>query len=370
MKSDLYITNIEVIPIEVPRVGAFRLHRGETPPVSPFTIVRVHTDAGIVGYGEGNSTVLGMHVLAERNLLDSVIGRNPFDLTGIHARMDEVEMMRNERLGHWNIVRAAIDMALWDIQGKTLDVPVHALLGGAQRKWVDVVKNVGVSDPSASAQRASEIVAEGYRTIKIRVGADSRTDLLRLRAIREAVGPEIGIRVDANQAWNANAAIAAIDSFAEIGLEAVESPCKFWDIRSAAEVVSRVSVPIISDEGFWTLGDTQNVLSGRAADVLHLYLGKCGGITPSVKIAALAEAFDAHVSPGERVPLGIAEAAHLHFAASLPSLRFPCALAYDLNEDDLLVTSIPPRNGQMEVPTGAGLGIEVDEERLEYYRVQ
>lgn len=362
------IRSLEIMRVAVPRQGSFSLQRGTTPPESPFTVARLVTESGVVGYGEGCTTATGLEVAARDHLVDVVAGRDVFDLTGLHRAMDTIEMMRVERLSHWNVVRAAIDMAVWDARGKLLGASVSELLGGRQRDAVEVVKNVGVSDPETSAATAREYVAEGYGIVKMRVGQDRRQDLDRVAAVREAVGPGISIRLDANQAWDPTTAVAMIHRLEPFGIEAVESPCKYWDVRGAREVVQRVDVPIIADEAFWTLAEAQVLLSSRAADVLHVYLGKCGGLTPGQKIATVAEAFDAAVSPGERVPLGIAEAAHVHYAASLPRLDFPCALSYDLNCDHLLVAGLEKSGGRIAVPDGPGLGIEVDEERLERYR--
>jgi L-alanine-DL-glutamate epimerase-like enolase superfamily enzyme len=365
--SKLRITAVDVIPVDVPRRDVIELQRGTTPASSPFTVVRVRTDQGVTGYGEGVTTARGIHTFATEHLVELLIGQDPFDLTGIHRRMDQVEMMKNERLAHWNPVRAAIDIALHDVQGRALGVPLYDLLGGKQRDSFDVCKNIGVSDPATSAERARRLADEGYRTLKMRVGTDVDLDVARVRAVREAVGEGPGIRVDANQAWDPTTAVAAIRRMAEWGLEGVEQPCKFWDLRAAAEVVGRVDVPVIADEGFWTVDDAQQLLSARGADVLHLYLGKCGGIQPSMKIVAVAEAFGAAVTYGERIPLGIAEAAHAHVVAALPESRFAHALSYDINEDDLIVEPVRREGGRMYVPEGPGLGVRVDEEKLDYY---
>jgi L-alanine-DL-glutamate epimerase-like enolase superfamily enzyme len=365
--SRLRIVAVDVIPVDVPRRDVIELQRGTTPPSSPFTVVRIRTDGGVTGYGEGVTTARGIHSFAVEHLVDLLIGADPFDLTGIHQRMDQIEMMKNERLAHWNPIRAAIDIALHDLRARALGVPLYELLGGKQRDSFEVCKNIGVSDPATSAERAQRLVADGYRVVKMRVGTDVDLDVARVRAVREAVGEGVGIRVDANQAWDPTTAVAAINRMARSGLEGVEQPCKFWDLRAAAEVVARVDVPVIADEGFWTVDDAQRLLSARGADVLHLYLGKCGGIQPSMKIVAVAEAFGATTTLGERIPLGIAEAAHAHVAAALPESRFAHALAYDINEDDLIVSPVRRERGRMYVPDGPGLGVEVDEEKLAYY---
>jgi L-Ala-D/L-Glu epimerase len=256
---------------------------------------------------------------------------------------------------------------LHDVQGRFLGVPLYDLLGGKQRDSFEVCKNVGVSDPATSAERARCLAAEGYTTLKLRVGTGVDLDVARVRAVREAVGDGVRIRVDANQAWDPTTAVVAIKRMVEWRLEGVEQPCHYWDLRAAAEVVSRVDVPIIADESVWTSDDAQRLLSARGADVLHLYLGKCGGIQSALKIVAVAESFGAAITYGERIPLGIAEAAHCHVVAALPESRFPHALAYDFNEHDLLVAPIRREKGLMYVQDGPGLGVEVDDDKLAFY---
>lgn len=361
------ISRVDVVPVRVPRSGVIAMQRGDSDDASWFAVVRIETDNGVVGWGECTTRVRSMHWILLDHLADLIVGRNPFDVVGVHAAMDAEEMLATERLSHWNPIRAAVDMAMYDIQGRTLGVPLYQLLGGKQRHSIETIKNVGVGTPEESAERAQELVDDGYRSVKLRVGKDTDLDVARVRAVREAVGDAIRIRVDANQAWNPTSAIAAINRMHEYQLHAVEQPCPFWDVRGNAEVVAATTVTVISDEGFWTPEEAQNLLSVRAADVLHVYLGKCGGIHPSMRIVAVADAFGAAVTPGERVPLGISEAAHVHLAAVLRSLEHPCDFASDLNEHDLLVTSLEQGKGHIVVPGGPGLGIEVDEDKLAFY---
>jgi L-alanine-DL-glutamate epimerase-like enolase superfamily enzyme len=280
--TPLRITGVDVIPVDVPRSGAFDLQRGTTPSVSPFTVVRIRTNEGITGYGEGVTTERSLHRVLSDHLVEVLIGRDPFDVTGAHRAMDRVEMMKVERLSHWNPARAAVDIALYDLMGRCLGVPVYDLLGGKQRECFEVCKNIGVGSPEDSARLAERLVADGYTTLKLRVGTDVDLDVARVRAVRESVGPQPRIRVDANQAWDAITAIVAVKRMAEYGLECVEQPCRFGDLAASAEVARRVDVPVMADEDVWTVEEAQRVFGARAASVLHLYLGKCGGIQPSI----------------------------------------------------------------------------------------
>jgi len=366
--SSLRIARIEAIPVTVPRREVFHLQRGASDAVSPFTVVRITTDEGVVGYGESVTRTRQLHTVLNDHLAEVLVGCSAFDLVGVHRRIDAVETLVTERREHWSPIRAAIDMALYDIQGRHLDVPVHSLLGGKQRDLIETVKNIGIGTGQEAAERAQAFVAMGYRVLKVRVGADHRADMDRLAAVRAVVDDSVVLRVDANEAWDAQIAVSRIDDLNRFGLEAVEQPCKHSDLRGLAHVVRRSPVPVIVDESLWSLGDAVNIFAAEAADVGHLYIGKCGGIHPVMRIAAVVEGFAKSLTFGERVPLGISEAAHAHVAAVQSTAGYPHALSYDLNEHDLLVESVRHEGAHIIVPDGPGLGVEVDEDKLDFYR--
>jgi L-alanine-DL-glutamate epimerase-like enolase superfamily enzyme len=367
-RDELRVTNVEVIPVSVPRTGTFMLQRGASAVDSPFTVVRLSTDQGVVGYGECTTRTARLYTVLEDHLTDVVVGADPFDMAGLHGRLDMVETLITERREHWNPIRAALDMAMYDIQGKWLGVPLHRLLGGKQRESVETVKNIGIGPPEQAAEAAVALVEHGYTTLKMRVGADARLDLARLAAVREAVPDHVRIRVDANEAWDAGAAVVQIGAMAAYGLESVEQPCRHWDLRGSARVMRQTSVPVMLDEAVWTLGDLTNAFVFEAADAAHLYLGKNGGIFPVMRMCAIADGFGKAVSIGERVPLGISEAAHVHVAAALGREGYPSALSYQLHEHDLLTEPLRWEGSRVFVPDGPGLGVVVDEERLDHYR--
>jgi L-alanine-DL-glutamate epimerase-like enolase superfamily enzyme len=366
-RPSVHIAQIDVFPVTVPRAGVYALQRGNSAAASWFTLIRVTASDGTYGWGESVTRVVSMHRIVDDQLRDSLIGRDVFDIDGYHRAVDAQEMLAVERLWHWNPIRAAIEMALYDIQGKILGQSLSQMLGGSKRDSIPTVKNIGIGSPEQAAESAARYVAEGYSLVKARVGGDPKVDEARLAAIRGAIGDDVLIRIDANQAWTWKEAVNLIQRYSDYGIEAVEQPCHFWDVDSNARVVDASPLPIISDEGFVSLPEARLLLEGGGADVLHAYLGKCGGIAPVMAIASLAGVHGAQVTMGERVPLGVSEAAHLHVASVLPSLDFPCALGYNLNEDDLLIDSPTRSGGSLQVPTGPGLGVDVDLDKLERY---
>ncbi|MEU8825373.1 mandelate racemase/muconate lactonizing enzyme family protein [Streptomyces sp. NPDC048636] len=361
------IAAVDVYPVTVPRRGVYALQRGNSAVDSWFALVRVTADDGTYGWGECVTRVKSMHHIATDHLRGRLIGHDVCDIEGYHRVVDEEEMLAIERLWHWNPIRAAIEMALFDIQGKLLRVSLGDLLGGARRTRIPTVKNIGIGSPESAADIARRYTDEGYTLVKARVGGDPAVDEARLAAIRDAIPDDVRIRIDANQAWSWKEALRLIGRYSAYGLEAVEQPCDFWDVSSNARVTAESPVPIISDEGFVSASEAQLLLTGGGADVLHAYLGKCGGISPVMAISTLASSFGAVLTMGERVPLGVSEAAHLHVASVLPSLAYPCALAYDLNEDDLLIDSPARSGGHLDVPQGPGLGVDVDLDKVAFY---
>ncbi|OXM16290.1 mandelate racemase/muconate lactonizing enzyme family protein [Paenibacillus herberti] len=361
------LREVNVYGVKVPRKGTWSLHRGTIPTHSTFTLVKLVSEDGVVGWGEATIPFPTIKPLIEYYLSDLLIGRNALDIGHIHDEIDRVEMMVMERIGFWNPARAAIDIALHDMKGKYLGLPVSGLLGSSYRDRIPMIKNVGIGDVNNSVQIAERLVEEGYRTVKIRVGADEKLDVARITALHNHLGPDIPIRADANQAWNLKQAVSIIKRMEANGLESIEQPLKRWDINGARELMSLIEAPIMADEGFWTLDEAMALMQNRAVNILHLYLSKCGGLYPAMQIVNAARAFDVDVTLGERLPLGICEAADAHFAAVLPKLRYPCAISYDLNEDDLLTSSLQRSAGCLHVPEGIGLGIEVDEHKVSFY---
>jgi len=171
----LRIRSVEVIPVEVPRRGSFDLHRGRTPKSSPFTVVRITTEEGVIGYGEGDTQVRNVYRLVRDHLADLLEGESAFDLASLHAKMNGVEMMVSERLSHWNVARCAIDTALYDLIGKYLKLPAYQLLGGKRRDHFEIIKNVTVGDLSETIVAAERVVEDGARCYELYALPSGRT---------------------------------------------------------------------------------------------------------------------------------------------------------------------------------------------------
>jgi L-alanine-DL-glutamate epimerase-like enolase superfamily enzyme len=369
------ITNIETIPVQVPihPERAIRSGRGSHL-VSPFLLVKVHTDEGITGLGEvsctpgwsGEDSVTAAHFI--RNFLGPLlIGENPLHIERLTQNMQK-------RIAHNVFTKAALEMALWDILGKTANLPIYQLLGGPVRDFVPTKFSITGVEPTQAAEIAVWAVEQGFRTMKVKVGTGPEKDIARVKAVRNAIGPSIRLGVDANGGWTPRAAVTTIRQLSEEGIYFAEQPVPALDMSWLADVRNQVNLPIIADESVYSLQDAMALARVGAADVFSLYIGKGGGIGPARKAAAVAEAAGLTCTVGSNLELGVASAAMIHLAMATPGIgaeEYPCdILGPFFYEDMLLREPLPIQGGEARPLERPGLGVELDEEKVEHYRVK
>ena len=296
------ITNIKTYRMQVPLVRPFRIALGLiTHAVS--CLVEIETDAGITGYGEGSPGPLitgenldGTIATVER-MKEKLIGMDPRDMEAIYTVM-------NRTVAYAGTAKAAIDLACHDIIGKSTK------LSGE----IETDMTVGIDDPAVMAEHAKAHVQAGFNVIKTKVGVDFASDLARVRAIREAVGDQVKIRLDANQGWKAKEAVELINRLNEYDIELVEQPVPRFDFEGLKFVTAHSSVPIMADESCWDSKDALRLVSQRAVDLINIKLMKCGGLYEAKKITAIAEAAGVEVMLGcmaEESGIGVTAAASL-----------------------------------------------------------
>ncbi len=246
---------------------------------------------------------------------------------------------------------AAIDLALWDRGGRISGKPIAALITDTPAPTVPVNATLGALDRAGAARQAAEAVAEGFQCLKLKVGVGD--DAGRVAAVRAAIGPEVELRLDANGAWEVEQAVRAIDALAPAGLELVEEPVHgLYEVR---EVRERVAVRVAIDE----TAAEHGALGAGVADAVCLKISRCGGIGALIAAATLVRASgaEAYVASTFDGPLGVA--AGVHAAAALAS-RGPvphCGLA-TLALFEGIENPLPARDGEIEVPSGPGLGVD------------
>ncbi|MFC5650578.1 mandelate racemase/muconate lactonizing enzyme family protein [Paenibacillus solisilvae] len=370
------ITRIETIPVQVPlhQERAIRSGRGSHL-VSPFLLVKVHTNEGIIGLGEvsctpgwsGEDQVTAAHFI--RNFMEPLlIGKNPLDIEVLTQRIQQ-------RIAHNAFTKAGLEMALWDILGKAASLPVYRLLGGPVREFVPTKFSVTGVEPSRAAEIAAWAVEQGFKSMKVKVGTGPDADVARVKAVRDVIGPAIKLGVDANGGWSPRTAVQTIRRLIEeAGISFAEQPVPALDMSWLADVRAQVPVPIIADESLYTLQDSMALVRAGAADVFSIYIGKGGGIGPARKVAAVAEAAGIVCTVGSNLELGVASAAMIHLAIATQGIgaeEYPCdILGPFFYEDMLLAEPLPIIGGQARPFEKPGLGVELDDSKVEHYRVK
>jgi L-Ala-D/L-Glu epimerase / N-acetyl-D-glutamate racemase len=335
--------------------------------ISDYTIVFVDTDAGVTGVGEVSCVfkrrgALLRHDL-ERGLIPALIGEDPSRIAHIVQKMDRT-------LDGVEEAKAAVEMALWDIAGKALGTPVYNLFGGKVRDRIPLSYSIPFGEPEQMAEFACERVRAGHRTIKVKVGNDPATDIAAVKLVREAIGPEIKLRIDGNMAWpNAKHAIRMIRAMEQLDLELVEQPLPPHDLDGMAEVRRQIGVPLMADESIRNPRSAMEVIRRGAADIANVYVSEAGGLLNASRVFAMCEAAGIPCMIGSMPEFGIGTAAQIHLGVAMTNLgpdSDACGVLY--HEEDLLKHPLKIENGFSYAPEGPGLGIEVDMDVLERWR--
>jgi len=381
------ITQIETIPIRLP---TRRVHQWAslTTPIGVYVIIKLHTDEGLIGFGEapvlkdwggdhgkyfGETPQTTIHIINDI-LAPALAGQDPCRFEALHALMDKA-------VKGYPYCKAAIDAALYDVVGKKFAMPAYQLLGGLVRERVPIAHSLGLMEIDKAVDEAMQAKAEGVKTIKLKGGVEQKRDIELVRRIREAIGPELNICVDANQGYpTAKAAVKVTKAMAEYNLLYMEQPVE--GIEQMAEVARRVDTPIMADESAWTPQDVIEIIQKKAADMVSIYTTKPGGMFKAKKVAAVAEAAGLKCNVNGSVETGVGNAANLHLAASTGVVTYGCVvpvstpkgkgkggIAGIYYQDDIIVEPFAYSNGDIVISPKPGLGIELDEDKLKHYRI-
>jgi L-Ala-D/L-Glu epimerase len=340
-------------------------------PLLEYVIVRIETDEGLVGWGESQAdvgffghTVEDVQAAVTDYLGPFLIGHDPFAREHLMGLVDF--------RGH-GCAKAGLDMALHDLIGKALGTSVANLIGGRHIARVRVAIEIAGGPPDAMAAEALRLVGLGVNEFKAKIGGLPDQDADRIRAMREAVGPDVTLRADANQGYDAKEAIrfCRLVERADLRLELLEQPLLAHDLAGMALVRASVETPICADEACYTPQDALRIIQYGAADVLNVKLGKAGGFLQAKKIAALAEAAGLRCVVGTAFGTGLEIAAKLHLAASTASIVDAVEFTEISLHDALLAgphaaeLALPLLDHGLSVPSGPGLGVALDGAKLQ-----
>jgi L-alanine-DL-glutamate epimerase-like enolase superfamily enzyme len=367
----LIIDRIEVIKIKIPRSRTLTLSTyGQLGDGSfEFILTRVHTDEGIQGIGEvpplpplSPESQPVIATMIEKWLAPQLIGEDPFDIERIWAKMDFVAPT-------YPMSKAPLDMALYDIMGKTLGVPAHKLLGGSTVEKFPLVGLIGIGSEEEVVSEALRFVEEGYTGIRLKIGPGQ--DAGNVEAIREAVGDDVTIRVDGNQGYSVAEAVKAIRAMEPFGIELVEQPTPWWDFRGIADVAAAVDTPIMPHESIFQISDVKNLFDLGALGVLGLKTYRPGGgLTSARKLLDAARLMGVPCMLHDDVEMGVSLAAASQFiAARIGDLKFKAELSGypEWIADYVEKTPLKMEGGYAHVPEGVGLGVELDPDKIEKY---
>lgn len=336
-----------------------------------YPLIRVYADDGLVGIGEAspmNGPVV--KAIVEHQLRPILKELDPRDVELCWERM-YVGTYKMRGQAH-SIAISGVDIALHDLLGKALEVPVYRLLGGLYRDRVRVYASYMSRDlsPAEYAQRAADAVGQGFTGVKIKIGArfgfdagDAEADVALVREVRAAIGDKADLLVDANSGYSVHTAIRVGRELERYRVHHFEEPIPFTDVDGMAAIAAALDIPVAVGEQHHTRYDFKELLVRGAADVVQPDVTKCGGLSEGKKIAALADAFGRYVTT-HTTSVGIGLAAHLHYWASTPACRYAQEfnLVASRSRDRILRTPLVPEQGYLAVPHGPGLGVELDEE--------
>jgi muconate cycloisomerase len=267
-----------------------------------------------------------------------------------------------------------------DLVGKALGLPVYQLLGGSYRERIRIAHSLGFMDTDRLLAEVADAIEEGVRTIKLKVGADVSRDTHVVREVRNLVGDDIEITVDANQGWpDARTAIRAVREMEESRVLFVEQPVE--GLRAMSEVARAVNTDVMADESAWSPQDVVDIAEAGAANLISIYTTKPGGLRRAAKVAAVAEAFGFSCNVNGSAETGVGNAANLHLAAAMKPVSLACVLPVSapaehqptstvgrFYTDDIIAEPFVWEEGTIVMPTGPGLGIEIDDEKVRRYR--
>ncbi len=338
---------------------------------SSNAIVKIETDEGIEGFGEATfahffagETQDSVRSVVDKFLAPALMGRDP---TNILSSADEI----NRVIAGNPFAKAAVEMALWDIKGKALGVPVYALLGGFRRKSIPVAHSLSSGTAAEMVEQALEHIRQGFKTLKIYCGRETpQSDLERIRQIRKAVGDKIDLYVELNQRWSFKTALKLLPELMELNILFLEQPLSIHSQKEMKILRERSSIPIALDESIFTPEDVFTAKEGGIADIVNIYVLKAGGILNARRALNVADAVGLDAFVGSLNELGISSTAGAHVSATLSSLPYPCYLVGPtLYEEDILTQPPDIRDGMFHLSDRPGLGIDVDEKKLEKFRV-
>ena len=366
------IQSIEAIVVDLPTIRAHKLAM-TTMMCQTLVIVRLVCSDGIVGIGE--ATTIGGLAYSEQSPegIKSAIDTYAAPLlTGQDATQVSAAMRRLARSIQGNsFAKSAIETALMDAQGQRVGLPVHALLGGAVRNALPVLWTLASGDATRDVDEALALIdARRHNVFKLKIGSHPLADdIAHVQAIRRGLGDDVMLTVDVNQAWDEPTAIRGIAALEAIGVGLIEQPVARRNRRALQRLSARFDVPIMADEAVHDAIDAFDLAADAAADVYALKISQAGGLWPTLRAAAVADAAGVGIYGGTLLEGTVGSIAAAHVFAACPTLAWGTELFGPLLlKDDVVVARPVYRDFEMQLPQTPGLGVQLDTDKLSFYR--
>lgn len=337
-------------------------------PESQYLTVVIHTDEGVMGYGEATvapawsgenqGTALA---LIQQLLANLLIGADPLQTNMLTDRLDRM-LIANP------FTKAALEMALLDLKGKILGLPVYMLLGGSRRPSKIPLKfSIGAFSPKEAVRIAKHAADLGLKAAKVKVGLIVEEDIARVEAVRSEMGDDFRLAVDANSGWTEADAVRALPALERLRVNAIEQPLRRGDFRGCHRLRQRTHIPLMLDESVFTRQDALEAIRADACDFISIYPGKNGGILRSMEIAQMASSAGIECTIGSNLEMDLGTAAMLHLAVAIPNLA--TSVDHDILGplyylEHLTQRPIAYEDGCAVLPEGNGLGLEIRDRQL------
>ena len=359
----LTIKQVELYKLSIPLIEPFITSLGRDDNAENV-LVRIITKEGIIGFGECspympiNGESQDTCFIVGQYFAKLLKGKNALAIEDCVTAMDKFIYANTS-------IKSAFDMALYDIASQHAGVPLYQFIGGKNDKTITTDYTVSIGDPEKMAADAVKIKQEGYPAIKIKLGNNGETDVLRIKAIREAVGNKIPLRIDANQGWNVDEAIKTLQALGKYDIQHCEEPIPRWNFMRLPHIRKASPIPIMADESCCDDHDAERLIYINACDYFNIKLGKSGGIFKALKMVRMAEQSNIHLQVGAMLESRLAMTAFAHFSLSSPMIvhyDFDTALMF--SEDPVSGGIVYEKNGVVKVPEVAGLGATIDDNWL------
>ncbi len=327
------------------------------------TIVGITDEDGTIGYGYMPSmSIVGESPLSSEAIIQTLLA--PIILNrsfvGIQPILQEIE----RALGGNHQTKFAIEEALWDLLAKKFETPLVNLIGGACRGEVPVMRMLGLKAPQETAAEAKALADRGYSHVKLKIGLDEKRDVETVRRVRDVVGEQVFLSVDANQAYAPMEAVRVLRQLEDVRLGLVEQPVRRDDIRGMAFVRQHVAIPIMADEGIDTATDALRHIEADAMDAVSIKVWKMGGLYRSRDIASVCSAANIKIHVGSTAGSQLLEAMQLHFCASLPDLFGGAEIGEFESLTNDPASGLTVERGVLKLPISPGLGVRIDHDKL------